>query len=57
MKNTNCEVEEMVVKDIDMDADVLESPEYAEDIDAYLRKCEVSYWNCERKIWIFFVSF
>ena len=30
-----------LVKDIDKDAGVFECPEYVEDIDCYLRKCEV----------------
>ena len=36
-------------RNIDADADVNESPEYAEEIDTYLRKCEVSkrYFICE----------
>ena len=33
--------EEFPVKDIDEGAGVEESPEYAVDIDCYLRKCEV----------------
>ena len=34
--------EKPAVRNIDADADVNESPEYAEEIDTYLRKCEVS---------------
>ena len=44
MNSSDMEIDEVSgVIDIDEGAGVLESPEYVEEIDSYLRECEVSF--------------